>query len=121
MRFRAITAALILFGYGATSVEVVLGELRDGEVHHESALAAAQHDVRAQGEHGHEEPVADTEHGPDHQHGTAADHCTHTHSVSLPSGSGEFQVVALEGTQAARPVPVRTGVFKAPLLHPPRA
>lgn len=121
MRFRAIIATLLLVGYGTTSVEVVVGELRDGEVHHESVLAAAEHQANADGEHGHEEPVDDAEHGPDHQHGTAGDHCTHAHSVSLPTGTAAFHVVTDVRSIPALAPRTQSGVFKAPLFHPPRA
>lgn len=121
MRFRAIIATLLLVGYGATSVEVVVGELRDGEVHHESVVAAAEHQANTDGEHGHEETADDAEHGPDHQHGTAGDHCTHTHSVSLPMGQADFHVVTDVRSTAAPAPRVQSGVFKAPLFHPPRA
>lgn len=121
MRFRTFVAMLLLVGHGTTSVEVVVGELRDGEVHHESVVAAAEHHANADGEHGHEEPGDDAEHGPDHQHGTAGDHCTHTHSVSLPTGTAAFFVVTDVRSIPAPALPTQSGVFKAPLFHPPKA
>lgn len=121
MRFRTIIATLLLFGYAATSVEVVVGQLRDGEVHHESVVAAADHQAKALGgEHGHEEPVSDAEHGPDHQHGTSGDHCTHTHSVSLPAESAPLLLVHTLRTEPPQAAPVRGGVYTVRPFHPPK-
>lgn len=121
MRFRAVIATLLLFGYVATSVEVVVGQLRDGEVHHESVVAAADHQAKAPGgEHGHEEPGSDDEHGPDHQHGTSGDHCTHTHSVSLPAGAAPLLLVHTLRTEPQHAPPACRGAFTATPFHPPK-
>jgi len=121
MLFRTLIATLLLFGYVATSVEVVVGQLRDGEVHHESVVAAADHQAKAPGgEHGHEEPVSDEEHGPDHQHGTSGDHCTHTHSVSLPAATPLLLLVHTERTERAHPRAISSGTFTVPPFHPPK-
>lgn len=117
-----------MFGYGGASAEVLLGELRDGDVHHESAVEAldhaAQHEHQAsgvQGEHGHEDEGEHPEHGPDHEHGTAGDHCTHTHSAGLPGTLTDFGFVSCVGSFAAAPAPTLQGVPAAALYHPPRA
>lgn len=78
--YRRLIAAFMLFAVTLSSAEVVLGELRDGEVHHESMAEAAAHDHGrdGEGEHEHGSP-----HGPEHQHGTSGDHCTHQHGEQL--------------------------------------
>jgi len=122
MRSRALIASLLLAAYGATAVEAVVGQLRDGEVHHETVAAAAEHQAdTGRGEHGHEDPATDGEHGPEHQHGTSGDHCTHTHSVSLPAAQVAFSIVTNAETELA-PLPAfRDGAFATPLFHPPKA
>ena len=81
MRFdtlrRALAIALLILT-PASATEAVVGVLRDGAVHHESAATAAAHrDAGPQGDHGREDSA------PSHQHGTPADHCTHAHGTAL--------------------------------------
>lgn len=92
--FRRLTALLMLVATTTGSVETTMGEVRDGEVHHESVAAAANHAHEARGDHGHEDSNTHAERGPDHQHGTAADHCTHAHGPAL-STPQRFGVTAI--------------------------
>jgi len=75
----------LLMGYGASIGEAATGVLRDGLVHHESSADAAVHQETSRGDHGHEDRRAGAEHGSEHQHGTSGDHCTHAHSMGLPT------------------------------------
>ena len=117
MRWRSFVALILLLGYGATTGETVLGELRDGAVHHESSLKAMAHNQSGQGEHGHEDSG---EHGSDHQHGTSVDHCTHTHSASLPA-QHEFSLVVLLSTEVHSVQVASSGTASRSLFHPPKA
>jgi ABC-type nickel/cobalt efflux system permease component RcnA len=121
MRWRPLIAFALLLGYGATSVEAVLGEVRDGDVHHESSAEALDHTQSSQGEHGHEDAGENPEHGSDHRHGTSGDHCTHTHSASLVAASHGFVVVAFLESVYAPAAPMRSDTFVGPLFHPPKA
>lgn len=78
-----LTSLLLLLAVFAYSAEAVLGVLRDGEVHHESAVAAAGHGEQRGGDHGHEDGPLSHPHGPGHQHGTSLDHCTHQHTATV--------------------------------------
>jgi len=85
---RCLTLLVFLTLPIGSNVEPVVGELRDGTVHHESAAAAAAHRPAAPGEHGHEDGSSQSsqhEHGSQHQHGSTADHCTHAHGTALPA------------------------------------
>lgn len=116
-------AALVTLAFGS-NVEPLVGTLRDGRVHHESSAAAIAHHSVAAGEHGHEDatgqPAHHQQHGPQHQHGTAADHCTHTHGLAMPAGNAAaFAILAVtvehSGTISH---PTRTQPIDSP---PPRA
>lgn len=100
-----------------TTAETVFGEVRDGAVHHESAAEAIEHSESGQGEHGHEDAG---EHGPEHQHGTSVDHCTHTHSASLPT-QHEFTFVVLLSFGQQFTEALRTDTAVRSLFHPPKA
>jgi hypothetical protein len=80
----ALTLVILLIG---SIGEPAIGLLRDGVVHHESPSSAAAHRGGASGYHGHEDLAAQPghQHGAQHEHGTASDHCTHAHGVGLPS------------------------------------
>jgi len=123
MRWRPLIAFALLLGYGITSIEVVLGEVRDGEVHHESAATALDHTQSAstQGEHGHEDEGQNAEHGPEHEHGTSADHCTHSHSASLPGDQLVLSFIACTQTLPAPLATTRSDDTPGSLFHPPRA
>ncbi len=100
-----------------TTAESVFGEVRDGTVHHESAIEAMEHTERSQSEHGHEDA---SEHGPEHQHGTAVDHCTHTHSVSMPA-QHQFGFVVLQSLRPPFAETLRGDTAVRSLFHPPKA
>jgi hypothetical protein len=76
-----LISLLMLLSITFSTAERVIGAIRDGEVHHESSSLAATHAVFSAGEHGHEDH---SEHGPEHKHGTSADHCTHQHGTTVP-------------------------------------
>jgi hypothetical protein len=119
---RRFVAALLLLAFHASSLEAVAGVVRDGSVHHESVTQAATHAAEGRAEHGHEavsdEP--DEEHGPQHQHGTGSDHCTHAHGTALV---GSVAGVALDAQLSWPTIVVAWSPsdFRAPpLFHPPR-
>lgn len=119
-RLRRSIALALLLGYSASAAEATVGVVRDGAVHHESSAAAAVHQETRQGDHGHEDPGAGAEHGSDHQHGTAGDHCTHTHGMSIPSAC-DFEVVAsVEAAVEVSPL-MRTGTSQGSHFRPPKA
>jgi len=119
-RWRSLLGLLLLLGYGLSSAEVVLGELRDGEVHHESAAAALDHTQSSQGEHGHEDPGSNPQHGSEHEHGTSGDHCTHTHSAGLLTHL-DFTLVAGTVSTLESATLIRSDTSVGSLFHPPRA
>ena len=124
MRWRSIVALALLMGYGIASAEVIFGEVRDGAVHHESAAEAlnhAVHDAMDTGEHGHEDAGEHPEHGPDHQHGTSADHCTHAHSVGLPGHPTDFSLVILAVSFETVPAVECRAAAARTVFHPPKA
>ena len=97
-------AGFALLAVATSASEALVGEVRDGETHHESAGAAATHhdDMGLRGDHGHEDAGAPTDHGPDHRHGTSADHCTHGHSVGVTAA---FSLVVVPAPVAVLPFP----------------
>ena len=85
---KRLTATLVFFAWALMSVESVVGELRDGDVHHESVSEAVRHRAASAGGLGHEHGEAGggeqgSEQDDQHQHGSSADHCTHRHGVAL--------------------------------------
>jgi hypothetical protein len=81
-----LIAAASLLALAASSSESLVGELRDGEVHHESVASAASHHdgMGLRSDHGHEDGgTTRHRHGSKHQHGTTADHCTHAHGQGV--------------------------------------
>ena len=118
-----LVALVLLVSFVASSFEAVAGVVRDGSVHHETVTAALTHSSEGTGEHGHEtaSETPGQDHGPDHQHGTGADHCTHAHGAALLTPTA----VALVDDEVRIP-PVASQVtpsdYRAPpLFHPPRA
>src|SRR5690606_29270301 len=79
---RRLFALFMLVMVTAAQAETVVGQLRDGAVHHESMAIAAVHAANHHGEHGHEDSV---DQGADHEHGTPSDHCTHQHGSLFTS------------------------------------
>jgi hypothetical protein len=120
-RLFALTAVAVLtFG---SNVEPLLGVLRDGSIHHESSAAAVAHESSAPREHGHEDGSAQTphqDHGPQHQHGTAADHCTHAHGLALAAEEAVGFTAILVTVESNDPTghPTRSQQTHTP---PPRA
>jgi ABC-type nickel/cobalt efflux system permease component RcnA len=121
MTLRRILALLLLLAAGLAQGESVWGELRDGEVHHESDVAAFAHAATADGEHGHEDArVPEHRHGGDHQHGTHADHCTHQHGVALPADPG-FDFWQAVTANVAVEAYLSTDRPSSGFFHPPKA
>jgi hypothetical protein len=96
---RSVTL-FVLIMMMASRAEAVTGEVRDGDVHHESTAEAVVHAQDPHGAHAHDgadavndqapEPTKDTRAAPEdgtssHEHGSASDHCTHVHGVAAMS------------------------------------
>ena len=122
MIVRRLVAFLMLLAVFGSSVESLLGALRDGQVHHETAATAAAHALKAQGDHGHEDAGSLPDHpdGGRHEHGTSADHCTHQHGTALPAVFAFSLPVGTLSDPLPEP-PVHTGRLARALFHPPRA
>ena len=87
---KRLAAVLMLFTVAFSNAETVMGVLRDGTVHHESNAVAAAHALAHTGEHGHEDQAP---HGPKHEHGTPADHCTHQHGAQVTQRAPELALL----------------------------
>lgn len=122
MVFRRLIALLLLLVMTGSMVEPVVGVLRDGVVHHETAASAAVHAAQAAGDHGHEEgPPYDHQHGRHHQHGTGADHCTHQHGLAFVTGDLPVPHVAILADRDLVAESVTpAGRHPLDLFHPPR-
>lgn len=119
---RLIALALLLFTT-ASSLEAVVGVVRDGAVHHEDAATAAAHAEMSAGEHGHEDASSasdDHEHGERHQHGTSGDHCTHMHGVALIPVFA-FALFGSLSTASTVDAEFHNQRVAPTLTHPPRA
>lgn len=115
---RRLIAALMVFTTAFSLGEKVSGELRDGEVHHESTVKATSHSQNSQGEHGHED---DSSHDSEHEHGTSSDHCTHQHGPVL-SGVGALREAVLSEVSFSFFAPsLPSDRSTEPFLRPPRA
>ncbi len=115
---RRLVALLMLLAVAFSLGETVTGQLRDGEVHHESNAEASAHALAAHGEHGHEDGSS---HGPEHQHGTAADHCTHQHGTLISPASPALTTSAADATAAFRETSAWLDRHVDPSFRPPRA
>ncbi|MGH7568889.1 MAG: hypothetical protein ACREMW_09625 [Gemmatimonadales bacterium] len=107
----------------ASTLEAVVGVVRDGSVHHEGTAVAAEHQVMGtNGDHGHEDglPPWQHRHTPQHQHGTAADHCTHVHGVAL-TASYDLTLGTPVLDQPQTEPPIHTDWSSRGEFHPPRA
>lgn len=118
---RRLLALTLLTLISASSTEAVVGVIRDGAVHHENAAVAAVHAQESGGDHGHED-TASGEHSHDegHDHGTASDHCTHTHGAAVLTSSLPplvFETAEYHFTESVRPHALVSDGF----THPPRA
>lgn len=119
---RRLLALTLLILTSASSMEAVVGVMRDGEVHHENAAVAAAHAQELSGDHGHEDGARSGEHrhGEDHEHGTSTDHCTHVHSVALLTSSPPppaVEIAEISFTESAFPRETVSDRF----AQPPRA
>ena len=119
---RRLLALTLLILVTVSSTEAVLGVVRDGEVHHENNAVAATHAQQSSGDHGHEDAGETGEHRHDegHKHGTAGDHCTHTHSLALLTSTASpllIESAELPTTDSLLPHEVVSEGF----AHPPRA
>ncbi len=119
---RRLLALTLLILTSAASMEEVVGVVRDGEVHHESTVAAATHAQASAGDHGHEDTAHSGEHrhGEGHDHGTTGDHCTHTHGPAVLTTTPPPLLVETDEelvTESALPRAIVSDGF----AHPPRA
>ncbi|MEK7667191.1 MAG: hypothetical protein AAB409_00915 [Gemmatimonadota bacterium] len=118
---RRLIALLLTVVVANSVMESASGLLRDGVIHHESASAADAHrsSVRL-GDRGHEDGMLKLPHNGQHQHGTAADHCTHAHGPALLPGSVPVLAFVFVRVYDADPATLhgRGSVYEAP---PPRA
>lgn len=118
---RRFLALVLLYATAVSLVEPALGELRDGEIHHESTAAALAHAQVADGDHGHEHAGSPAhDHGGEHQHGTALDHCTHQHGPAAPA-EGALPFVLATAVHFETEPPVRIAWSPSLPFHPPRA
>lgn len=128
---RAIALVLLIIS-AASPIEAVAGELRDGEIHHETSAEASRHSATSMGEHGHEHgrTFEDESHdhatdegdpdGTEHRHGTGSDHCTHAHGPALAAPAVAAAVPSETGTVPAVHVPVASDHTSPPPHEPPR-
>ncbi|MEX2295623.1 MAG: hypothetical protein WD804_04810 [Gemmatimonadota bacterium] len=89
---RRALALVVLAALLGSKAEAVVGELRDGDVHHETTAKALAHQQDPHGAHAHDAVNAGDEGGPvsdgsadggqDHEHGSSSDHCTHVHGAA---------------------------------------
>jgi hypothetical protein len=117
-------ALLMLLTLTFSNAETVFGVLRDGTVHHESAASAAVHSSLRHGEHGHEDAGqgnSEQEHGPKHEHGTSADHCTHQHGNLTAAGPLRFTILGYNVPQVFLEPPLGSDRFTEPFSPPPQA
>lgn len=119
---RRLLALTLLILTSVSSMEAVVGVMRDGEVHHENPVVAAAHAQVAGGDHGHEDaaPSGEHRHGEGHDHGTAGDHCTHGHGPAILISASPLcltEGVAEGFTESALPRATVSDGF----AHPPRA
>lgn len=118
---RRLLALTLLILTTASSVEAVVGVMRDGQVHHENPVVAAAHAQQYAGDHGHEDGAAgENRHGERHDHGTAGDHCTHSHGPAVLTSAAP-----LVGTEAVDEIQTESAfprsIVSDGLAHPPRA
>jgi hypothetical protein len=118
-----LVAAISIFAVLTSTGESLVGELRDGEVHHESvAKAMSHHDsMGLRSDHGHEDGgAAGHRHGSNHEHGTNADHCTHVHAAGLiATFSWAFDQRLT--SQTSIDSTLSAGFFTTEIAEPPRA
>lgn len=121
---RRLLALVLLLHLPTFAAEAAVAPLTDAKLHHETMRSAFAHEeVPVEGDHGHEDaiPPAGHQHGPQHQHGTAVDHCTHSHATGV--------AVAVVIPMALRAQPVLAVPYSREnprgeprdVFHPPRA
>ena len=121
IRRRAFALVLLAAIMGFT-VEPVVGVVRDGDVHHETAAEAAAHSGLASADHAHEQTDSRSSEHTDgsHEHGSSADHCSHAHGPAL-LGAFAFEIATTQKLFSFdEPVRIRMSTPTA-LTHPPRA
>ena len=112
---RLVGIALLILA-PASAVEPVYGVVRDGDLHHESAAAAATHrGAGSQDGHGHEDSL------PTHQHGTPADHCTHVHGIPCLGAAVPLSFGAAVWVPHRPAVVIHRSEASLAAFHPPRA
>lgn len=122
MRARRLLALIVIFAWGYSLGETVVGSIGDGAIHHETVSSAALHGNAVGGDHGHEdggEPAH--RHDGNHKHGTAADHCTHHHGAAAINLAWAFRVPRVYASAVTiDPFHLTTQDGHA-FFHPPRA
>ena len=112
---------LFLLAFVAGQAEPYLGAARDGDVHHEDALAALSHSADG-GDHGHEDAGSrQHEHDGEHQHGTGGDHCTHVHSGVALQQSFALDLPATVESRDSSDLMMQTMSASYPPIRPPIA
>jgi hypothetical protein len=126
MMTKRLTATLVIVAWTLMSFESTWGELRDGDVHHESASEALQHRAASAGspEHGHAEDLGGAAQGDeqdgDHQHGSSSDHCTHVHGSALIMTVVYVAPASLPHAWDRPTPPPPYGIPAEVLPHPPK-
>ncbi|MFQ5549615.1 MAG: DUF2946 family protein [Gemmatimonadales bacterium] len=104
-----------------SALEPIVGLVNDGDVHHESALVAASHSGSTPAQHAHEDlrhQSSDGKHD-GHEHGSAADHCTHAHGALLRA-TQSLAFVSVERPMESLEIARGRSVTSSSPRHPPR-
>ncbi len=122
---RKAISTLAVAAVTIASFEALAGEMSDGDIHHENvAEAAVHHDaLQLRGDHGHEDSNSPTgqSQGPEHRHGTSADHCTHIHGTGLTSGAALVETNLLTTTTSFHHLNAPTDRTASTPTQPPKA
>lgn len=110
---------VLLMAAVVSFVEPVVGQMRDGEIHHRTEVRHAEQIVEAQDS---QAPQDRSERRPsrDHEHGTHVDHCTHQHSAALVPSLG-FALLERTSELVLTEPSLHFGRPSGRLFHPPRA
>jgi hypothetical protein len=119
VRRAAFVLLLAIMGF---TLEPVVGVVRDGEVHHETAAEAATHSGLATAGHAHEQNDSQTSEDSesDHEHGSNADHCTHSHGIAHPAVPSFEFFAALTWLEASYSRPIQS-LLPTSATPPPNA
>lgn len=127
---RSTVALLSILVLMVSRAEAVIGEVRDSEVHHETAVEAWVHAEDPHGAHAHDDDhptgesqdgtVQDTGDESRHEHGGSSDHCTHVHSAAVVD-SMEWAALACETSLDFFITPSASGTVLDAHSPPPRA